>query len=70
MLSEFYFLTDLPIFMETLCIVNRQRGIDERSVTSVDETIDSEDNIAKIRAGGRCAGRELAPEYNTPNIGR
>jgi hypothetical protein len=56
--------------METLCIVNRQGGIDERSVTSLDETIDSDGNIAKMSAGGRCAGRELAPEYNTPNIGR
>ncbi|KAF1836734.1 hypothetical protein BDW02DRAFT_564693 [Decorospora gaudefroyi] len=56
--------------MVTLCIVNRQGGIDERSVTSVDETINSGDNIAKIRAGGRCAGRELGLEYNTPNIGR
>jgi hypothetical protein len=50
--------------------VNRQGGIDKRSVNSVDKTIDSEGNIAKIRAGGRCDGRELAPEYKTSNVGR
>jgi hypothetical protein len=51
-LFEFYFLTDPPVLTDTLYIVNKQGVIDERSIDSVDETIDSKGNIAKVRTGG------------------
>jgi hypothetical protein len=51
-LSEFNFLTDPPVFVKILYIVNRHGNIDKRSINGVDETIDSKGNIAKICAGG------------------
>jgi hypothetical protein len=50
-------LTELPkkylhrIFLETLYVMNRQEGIDNRSVDSIDESIYSKDTITKICVG-------------------
>jgi hypothetical protein len=52
LLRELYFLIDPPIFADVLYIARRQGGIDESLINSVNETIDSKGNIAKIRAGG------------------
>jgi hypothetical protein len=52
-LSRFHFLADHPIFLETLYIVYKQGGIDERSNNSVVETIDSIVYIANICTGVR-----------------
>jgi hypothetical protein len=40
-----------PIFLDIHYIMNRQEGIDNRSVDSIDESIYSKDNITK-----KCAG--------------
>jgi hypothetical protein len=52
-------LTELPkkkylprIFLETLYVMNRQEGIDKRSVDSIDESIYSKDTITNICVGG------------------
>jgi hypothetical protein len=39
------------IFLGTLYIMNRQAGINTRSINNVDETISSKGTTAKIRAG-------------------
>jgi hypothetical protein len=49
--SKLCFLPDPPVFEETLKITNRQGGIAERSINSVNKTIDSKSNIARTRAG-------------------
>jgi hypothetical protein len=39
------------IFLEILYIMDRQAGINTRSINNVDETISSKGTTAKIRAG-------------------
>jgi hypothetical protein len=50
--------------------MNRQGGIDKKSIDSVDETIDSKGTIAKTRAGIDALRENQLWNINTPIIGR